>query len=58
MIIIIISVKSFLEFQWTVLENKLTFMKKAVQHTTTLMHRKAWQVLRDLCVLTKEMAQK
>ena len=42
----------------TFFKNKLTFMKKAVLHTTTLMHCKARQVLRDLLALTKEMAQK
>ena len=31
-------------------------MKKAVLHTTTPMHCKMSQVLRDLLVLTKEMA--
>ena len=35
-------------FQLTVFEDKRTFMKKTVLHTTTLMHCKAWQVLRDL----------
>ena len=35
-------------FQLTFFENKLTFMKKAGLHTTTLMHCKARQVLRDL----------
>ena len=32
-------------FQLTVFENKHTFTKKAVLHTTTLMHHKARQVL-------------
>ena len=31
-------------------------MKKAVLHATTPMHSKASQVLRDLLILTKEMA--
>ena len=34
----------FAGFQLTVFENKLTFLKKAVLHTTTLMHCKARQV--------------
>ena len=34
--------------QLTVFENKRTFMKKFVPHTTTLMHGKARQVLRSL----------
>ena len=38
----------FAGFQLTVFENKRTFMKKAVLHTTTLMHCKARKVLRDL----------
>ena len=42
----------------TFFKNKHTFMKKAVLHTTTPMHCKARQVLRDLLILTKEMAQK
>ena len=42
----------------TFFKNKLTFMKKAVLHTATPMHCKVRQVLRDLLVLTKEMAQK
>ena len=37
----------FAGFQLTVFENKRTFMKKAVLHTTTLIHYKARQVLRD-----------
>ena len=35
-------------FQLTVVENKRTFMKKIVLHTTTLMQCKARQFLRDL----------
>ena len=35
-------------FQYTAFKNNLTFMKKAVIHTTTLMHCKSRQVLRDL----------
>ena len=38
----------FMGFQLTVVENKRTFMKKSVLHTTTLMDCKARQVLRDL----------
>ena len=38
----------FMGFQLTVVKNKLTFMKKIVLHTATLMHCKARQVLRDL----------
>ena len=40
----------FVGFQLTVFENNSTFMekKKAALHTTTLMHCKARQVLRDL----------
>ena len=34
-------------FQLTVFKNKLTFMKRVNPHTTTLMHFKARQVLRD-----------
>ena len=30
------------------LKNNLIFLKKAVLHTTTLMHRKTRQILRDL----------
>ena len=33
-------------------------MKKAVLYTTTPMHCKARQVLRDILVLPKEIAQK
>ena len=40
--------QKFPEFQLTVFENKRTFMKNVVLHTTTLMHCKARQVLRDL----------
>ena len=52
-IIIIINDKSFRKRHFcgiskTFFKNKLTFMKKAVLHTTTLMHCKARQVLRDL----------
>ena len=48
-----ISVKSFLERHYceisiNSLENKVTFMKKAVLYTTTLMHCKVRQILRDL----------
>ena len=39
---------TFEGFQYTVFENNLTFMKKAVLHTTTLMQCKLRQVLRDL----------
>ena len=39
---------TFMGFQLTVVENKRTFMKKSVLHTTTLMDCKARQVLRDL----------
>ena len=35
-------------FQLSIFENKSTFMKNVVLHTTTLMHCKARQVLRDL----------
>ena len=35
-------------FKYTAFENNLTFMKKAVLHTTTLMHSKSRQVLCDL----------
>ena len=35
-------------FQITVFENKRTFIKKTVLYTTTLMHCKARQVLRNL----------
>ena len=38
----------FAGFQLTILENKRTFMKKAVLHITTLMHCKARKVLLDL----------
>ena len=38
----------FMRLQLTVVENKRTFMKKSVLHTTTLMDCKARQVLRDL----------
>ena len=38
----------FMGLQLTVVENKRTFMKKSVLHTTTLMDCKARQVLRDL----------
>ena len=48
-----ISVKCFLkrhycEISINSLENKVTFMKKAVLYTTTLMHCKVRQILRDL----------
>ena len=47
------NVKNFLErhfmgFQWIFVKDKRTFMKKAVVHTTTLMHCKARQVSHDL----------
>ena len=35
-------------FQLTAFENKRTFMKKAVLHTTTLIHCKARQASHDL----------
>ena len=35
-------------FQLTVFENKSTFMKKTVLHTTTLIHCKTRNLLRDL----------
>ena len=38
----------FAGFQSIFFKNKLTYMKKAVLHTTTLMHCKARQVIRDL----------
>ena len=38
----------FCGIQLTILENKRTFMKKAVLHITTLMHCKARKVLLDL----------
>ena len=37
-----------MEFQLTAFENKRTFMKKAVLHTTTLIHCKARQASHDL----------
>ena len=43
-----------MRFQSTVFENKRTFMKKAVLHTTTLMHRKPRQVLHDLFSTNQE----
>ena len=45
---IIINVRSFPGFQLTILKKKHTFMKNVVLYTTTLMHCKARQVLRDL----------
>ena len=56
MTIIMINIKSFWEdifvgFQSTAFENKLTFVKNAVMHTTTLKHCKARQVLRDLFLI-------
>ena len=50
-----IKVKSFLERNFLrdlnqQFRNKRTFMKKAVLQTTTLMHCKAWQILRDLFI--------
>ena len=47
----------FAGFQLTVFENKLTFLKKAVLHTTTLMHCKARQVLGNLLMTNNEIAQ-
>ena len=38
----------FVGFQLTLFENKFSFMKKPVLHTTTLMHCKARQVFHDL----------
>ena len=38
----------FVRFQLTVFENKCTFMKKKILHTTTLKYCKARKVLRDL----------
>ena len=40
-------------FQLTIFENKRTFMKKAVLHTTNLMHCKARKVLRDLFTISQ-----
>ena len=41
--------KFFSTFELTVFENKRTsFIKKAVRHTSTLIHCKARQVLHDL----------
>ena len=56
--IIIINAQSFRKRHFcgiskTFFKNKLTFMKKTVLYTTTLMHCKAKQVLRDLLILTK-----
>ena len=48
----------FAGFQKHFLKINLLLMKKAVLHTATPMHCKTRQVLRDLLVLTKEMAQK
>ena len=46
------------EFQYTVFENKLSFMKKVVLHIFTLIQYKARQVLYAIyLVLTREMAQ-
>ena len=45
-------------FQYTVFENKLSFMKKVVLHIFTLIQYKARQVLYAIyLVLTREMAQ-
>ena len=44
----------FAGFRLTVLENQRTFMKKAVLHTTTLMHCKVTKVLRDLFSTNQE----
>ena len=38
----------FEEFQITVFKNKITFIKNSVSYTTTLMHCKCRNVLRDL----------
>ena len=43
-----ISVNVFAGFQLTVFENKSTFVKKSVLHTTILMDSKARHCLRDL----------
>ena len=48
----------FSGFQLTVFENKRCFMKKTVLHTTTLIHCKARQVLRDLFSTNQKMTQK
>ena len=48
----------FSGFQLTVFENKHSFMKKTVLHTTTLIHCKARQVLRDLFSTNQKMTQK
>ena len=49
----------FAGFQLTVLEIKLTFMKrKVVFHTATLTHCEARQVLGDFFNTNQEMAQK
>ena len=48
----------FAGFQYTVFENKLSSMKKAVLHIFTLIQHKARQVLYAIyLVLTREMAQ-
>ena len=44
----------FAGFQYTVFENKLSFMKKAVLHIFTLIEYKARQVLRDLFSTNQE----
>ena len=44
----------FMGFQLTVVENKRSFMKKAVLQTTTLMYCKTRQVLRDLFSIDQE----
>ena len=51
--------KTFMrKFQYTVFENKLSFMKKVVLHIFTLIQYKARQVLYAIyLVLTREMAQ-
>ena len=46
--------KSFAGVQSIVFENKRTFMKKAVLHTTTLMHCNSRQVSRDLFSTNQE----
>ena len=55
MIVVIINVKNFLERHF--FKNKRTFIKKAVLHTTTLMHCKARQVLGNLLMTKNEIAQ-
>ena len=48
----------FAGFQYTVFENKLSFMKKVVLHIFTLMQYKARQVLYAIyLVQTRDVAQ-